>query len=537
MAVNETGVITLKMLAVDLASGNVGKFIGNIDRLAKQGGLMGSVMQGVGMSFGQMLNPAKLVARGIGAVTDALGDSLQAARDDQLSVDHLTASLKANVEGWDGSTRAIEHNIEKGQALAFTDDALRESLALLVGATHDVSEAQRTQNVAMDLARFKRIDLRTASEALIKVEAGQFRMLKTLGIELRKGATATEALAAVQKVAAGQAETYAKTSTGAAEVLNIKMGELSESFGRFLMGPADLFVRFLDDVVTGIGNIDEALGGSARSQLEFQDLMYELGRSMGFTEEETQRLWDQVRLLGFAFPASATAAEQMAGMLETLRRAMHDANIGAQVAGRGIGEAFKVPVKSVDHLAVVVRQTTFKMLQSLEEAREPWRAGWKQLAAWAKNPFTPAKFEDWIAGRVRVAMQKAHDMAKPEPVRRRWLAIAKAMSSPIFAALVDLGMSVDEAVAKIMALQRLARRIDPLSIVVTGAGLGNSQRTGTRSPYTLPRGGGDVPNGSSAQIVINLNGLVAAPSEADGQRIARMLAPALQRHARAQGAF
>ncbi len=83
MAYSEEGTITLKMIAKDLMSGNVGKAIAGLDKLAQKGGLVGSVAQGVGQSFGQMLNPLGLVTKGIGMVTDVIGDAISKAADEQ----------------------------------------------------------------------------------------------------------------------------------------------------------------------------------------------------------------------------------------------------------------------------------------------------------------------------------------------------------------------------------------------------------------------------------------------------------------------
>ena len=41
--------ITLKLVAQDLATGNISKAIGKIDTLAKRGGIAGSVFQGIGI--------------------------------------------------------------------------------------------------------------------------------------------------------------------------------------------------------------------------------------------------------------------------------------------------------------------------------------------------------------------------------------------------------------------------------------------------------------------------------------------------------
>jgi hypothetical protein len=190
-------------------------------------------VQGLGLAGG--LGAAHLFSQAISTITNVIGDMTAAAIADEESVHRLGASLKANVPNFDGNTDAIEANIKAHQRLGFEDETLRDSLTVLVGATHDVSKAESIMGTAMDLARFKGIDLRTASEALIKVQAGQYRSLKQLGIQLPKNATATEALAAVQAVAQGQAEAYAETNAGKLAASQIKVDEAMENLGKKTM--------------------------------------------------------------------------------------------------------------------------------------------------------------------------------------------------------------------------------------------------------------------------------------------------------------
>lgn len=164
-----------------------------------------------------------------------LGDSIKAAMEDEESIAHLTQSLRANVPAWDGVTDAIERKITAQMELGFSDEEQRASLALLVAATHDVAKAQDIQTTAMDLARFKHISLQDATEALTKVEGGSYRILKSLGIVLKDGATAQDALTAVQKVATGQAEAYANTTAGKLTKAQIKINEAMEHAGSVIM--------------------------------------------------------------------------------------------------------------------------------------------------------------------------------------------------------------------------------------------------------------------------------------------------------------
>lgn len=98
----------------------------------------------------------------------------------------------------------------------------------------------------MDLARWKQIDLATASDIVTKVYAGNMGTLSRYGIIVKEGATATEALAEIQKAAAGQAETYGKTVAGQMDLLQNNLGDVKEAIGGALIPViADLFKKIM----------------------------------------------------------------------------------------------------------------------------------------------------------------------------------------------------------------------------------------------------------------------------------------------------
>lgn len=187
-------------------------------------------------------------------VIDFFKESAQAAIDLEAANTRLAASLKANVPAFDGNTEAIDAAAKAGEALGFDNVALLDSFSRIVAATHDVSQALTVQNVALDLARFKQVDLATATDALVHIEAGRYRGLADLGIVLEKGTTQTEALAAVEKVAAGQAETFAKTTAGAFDRASVAIENLKEKIGAPL---ADAFAT----LATNVLDATKALGG------------------------------------------------------------------------------------------------------------------------------------------------------------------------------------------------------------------------------------------------------------------------------------
>jgi hypothetical protein len=220
--------VRILITAKDEISGQLDKIRDKATLLSKTD-IGKGMAQGAGIAAFGMLKSAAFGA--LDAVVEFGKGSIRAAMDEEKSVARLNATLKANVSSWDGTTDAIEKRIAASVRLGFTDDDLRDSFNVLVAATKDVNQAFAIQRTAMDLARFKGISLADASSALVKVEAGQYRMLKSLGIELKEGATQTEALAAVQKLAAGQTEAYTKTLAGQVDVLSAKMSDLQDRIG------------------------------------------------------------------------------------------------------------------------------------------------------------------------------------------------------------------------------------------------------------------------------------------------------------------
>lgn len=195
-------------------------------------------------------------------------DAVTAAREETTSVAQLTASLEANSKAYGGNVDAIERVIEERMALGFADDEQRESLAGLVAITKDHNKALELNRAAMDLARLRNIDLRTASDIMGKVYGGNIGILARYGIQLERGATSTEALAAIQRMASGQAEAWAATEEGAAQTAGLAMGELTEDIGSLLlpmlthlsMFTRDVVVPALRQMVEWIGNIGEFIG-------------------------------------------------------------------------------------------------------------------------------------------------------------------------------------------------------------------------------------------------------------------------------------
>lgn len=589
--------ITLRLVAQDLMSGNVSKAIGSIDKLAKRGGLVGSVLQGVGQSFGQMLNPAALVAQGIGAVTDALGDSLNAFREDALSQAQLRTALEANIKSWDGNTDAIERTIAARMDLAFSDDEQRASLSLLVAQVQDVNDALAIQGTAMDLARLKGVSLADASNTLAKAYNGSLTALNKMGIKLAAGTKGMGAVAAVQKRAAGQAKAFADTATGASERLNLKIGELQETIGGFINGPAAQFVDWLNDIVDAIngGSGDAAFRELGQRLLDikngvadttetvkdskgpwesymdglqaFNDVMApymdeandfrrsvdDLRKMAGLSEEAVVGMFFSFKDAGHM--GADAAKKAVTDLITSMILANETTSVTTPLLSQGWRDAFHVVETAAEGSVLTMETAMARMRQAVKDSiggalttmddmKGPWREAWREYAEYAKDPFNPKRFEDWIKKRAEKATQKAAQAAEDGKgrARRRWQQLANAMNDPVIVALTQINGSVAESLGIIALFKQqtagLANILPAIGSVFGNdndggghhqVGDGGGIDVGGSSRRSGGRGGRGNNNGRQLATTVNVVH-IGSLSERDGADLARTIDDHLQRH-------
>jgi len=267
------------------------------------------IVQGLGLAGG--LGIASIVSKFV----DVVGDAITAAREDEVSIQKLGTSLKANVKDWDGNTAAIERTIASRIRLGYSDEEQRNSLALLVGATHDVTKALDIERVAMDLVAYKKaqgevLSLTDASEALTKVEAGSYRILKGLGIQLEKGATQTQALAAVEAVAAGQAEDLANTNEGKLRASQVRLGEAMEKLGYVVMPAWTEAMITAQTAASGFATAIDVITNGAAKDVDAK-------------HEQTNALLDLIGAFGLFNPAAEAWAEDQKALQDAAWQSAH----------------------------------------------------------------------------------------------------------------------------------------------------------------------------------------------------------------------
>lgn len=252
---------TLTWLLRDEVSPVARKVNGSLSEMEAKAKSGSGIMGKLSSATGGLVNPATLALGAIGVLTAGIGEAIHKSEEHEVILKRLDTTLAANVKGYDGNRSAIDAYIDKQTNLGFTVDETTASLAQLVTATGSVQRAQEFQSAAEDLARLKGISLADATDAMTKVEAGRFKGLANLGIVLQKGATATDALAAVQKVAGGQADAYGKTVSGSFAKVNAKIDDAMTKIGDALLPVvAALAGFFADTLIPAVEGVAKALG-------------------------------------------------------------------------------------------------------------------------------------------------------------------------------------------------------------------------------------------------------------------------------------
>lgn len=255
-----TRALTLKLLAdVDNFTKNLNKADQDVqgfgDKISKFGKIAGGAFLAAGA--------AATVYAGKLAV-----DGVKAAIADEAAQATLAKTLENTTNATKDQIKQVENYITKTSlAKGVTDEVLRPSLDRLIRSTKDVQEAQRLQNLALDISAGTGKNLASVSEALAKAHDGNFTALKKLGVPLDDNITKTknfdEAQKALADTFAGQATTKAETFAGKMDRLKIAFDETKETVGSFILDAiTPILNTILQKVIPAVQGFIDSIGGT-----------------------------------------------------------------------------------------------------------------------------------------------------------------------------------------------------------------------------------------------------------------------------------
>jgi len=152
------------------------------------------------------------------------------------SVGGVSAAVSKMPGTWEEASASIEkYLVSEAKRTALDDGEGRVAVQRLIEATGDYRKSLGLMGITQDLAAAKGMDLASAAQLVGRVAQGNTTILTRYGIQLAKGTTATEALAAMQKRFGGQAEAYGKTYEGSQKRLSVAIGNIKETIGAKLL--------------------------------------------------------------------------------------------------------------------------------------------------------------------------------------------------------------------------------------------------------------------------------------------------------------
>ena len=185
------------------------------------------------------------------ALTIKIGkDAVEAAIEDSKSqlvlanaMMNTTGATKEAIAAAEDYVRITQFRVNQ------SDTALRASLATLFVATQDITEAQKLQTIALDVAAATGKDLQSVTIAITKAQQGNVGALKKLSPELSGLISKTTKFEDIMAILGG---TYAGTAEQLAQLdplttLKLAYGEILETIGLKLL---PMVQKFVDQITT-----------------------------------------------------------------------------------------------------------------------------------------------------------------------------------------------------------------------------------------------------------------------------------------------
>lgn len=190
------------------------------------------------------------------AATGAMVLAVKSAADEEAGIVKLAKALDNVGVSYANVEKEIEATISATiQKTAIADNQQREALASLVAITGDYEKSLKLMGLTLDLATGKGIDYNSAAMIIGRVASGNTEILGRYGIQLKEGATATEALTALTQKFGGQAEAFGNTTAGQIKNIKNNLNDLWETIGKTLLPAVSDAAKKLNEMLKGFQDL------------------------------------------------------------------------------------------------------------------------------------------------------------------------------------------------------------------------------------------------------------------------------------------
>jgi hypothetical protein len=262
MAANQTANFVVK--AKDAATGPLGKV----------GGSMGKLKRTAGTAFKGIAAGAAIAAAAIAGLATI---AIKGAISEERSIILTNAALRQRGFDLEALGPKVEAQVKAFEEFGLEGENVRAGIEAGSRFFKDQNELLEANAAAANIAAVEEVELATVMKIFGKAAQGQTRGLKTLGIEVKKGAKLKDILAAADEKYAGIAD------------------ELANSTGGKLLAAQEKFNGALDELALDLlPMINEVLTFITKKALPaFRDLMEELGPATAtFVDEYVRPLVD-----------------------------------------------------------------------------------------------------------------------------------------------------------------------------------------------------------------------------------------------------
>lgn len=199
---------------------------------------------------------------------ETVSEFMKSSIEDAIKAQAIMAQVQQNVENAGGAYAEIGPKInayaESVQRLGFDGEDTAESVSRLMLVTKNYDQAIQLNNLAMDLARSKHIDLASATMLVTQVTQGNGKVLKQYGVDLSDTASAADNLAILQDKVKGSSEAFAGTMEGQLTVMKDKWGDIKKEVGNQLIPIIQQFFTLMQIGMPFITDLSNMLGESLK---------------------------------------------------------------------------------------------------------------------------------------------------------------------------------------------------------------------------------------------------------------------------------
>jgi len=214
-------------------------------------------------NMGKMVQGIQQHRRAIGLAMTAMGAaitgiavmSVKSAFDQEKGIRQLDAAMQQVGTSYEKQEAQIESLVAAQQNKTnFGDEEQRDALRELILVSGNYDDAMAAMIPTMELAAGKEMDLSAAATLVARAISGEETALGRYGVEVEKGAGATEVLTAIMGKFQGQAEAAADPMTQ----LKNRAGDLFQVFGTALLPVIETLIPLIERMVIRIIEWTEA---------------------------------------------------------------------------------------------------------------------------------------------------------------------------------------------------------------------------------------------------------------------------------------